>query len=76
MTLRIICEVKNNQVSLTLPADFSHDGKVTVIVDDQIDNKIKKMDLLKAASIDPIFLADIKEIQDHFDIIDSDSLES
>jgi len=76
MTLRIICEVKNNQVSLTLPADFSHDGKVTVIVDDQIDNKIKKMDLLKAASIDPIFLADIKEIQDDFDIIDSDSLES
>ena len=76
MTLRIICEVKNNQVSLTLPADFSHDGKVTVIVDDQIDNKTKKMDLLKAASIDPIFLADIKEIQDDFDIIDSDSLDS
>ena len=76
MTLRIICEVKNNQVSLTLPADFSHDGKVTVIVDDQIDNKTKKMDLLKAASVDPIFLADIKEIQDDFDIIDSDSLES
>ena len=76
MTLRIICEVKNNQVSLTLPADFSHDGKVTVIVDDQIDNKTKKMDLLKAASVDPIFLADIKEIHDDFDIIDSDSLDS
>jgi hypothetical protein len=76
MTLRIICEVKNNQVSLTLPADFSHDGKVTVIVNDQIDNKTKKLDLLKAASVDPIFLADIKEIHDDFDIIDSDSLES
>ena len=76
MTLRIICEVKNNQVSLTLPADFSHDGRVTVIVDDQIDNKTKKMDLLKAASIDPIFLADIKEIHDDFDVIDSDSLDS
>ena len=30
MTFRIICEVKNNQVTLTLPADFSHDGTVTV----------------------------------------------
>ena len=76
MTLRIICEVKNNQVSLTLPADFSHDGKVTVIVDDQIDAKTKKLDLLKAASIDPLFLADINEVHDDFDAIDSDSLKS
>ena len=76
MTLRIICEVKNNQVSLTLPADFSHDGKVIVIVNDQTDTKSQKMDLLKAASVDPLFLADIKEIQDDFDAIDSDSLES
>lgn len=47
-----------------------------MIVNDQTDTKSQKMDLLKAASVDPLFLADIKEIQDDFDAIDSDSLES
>jgi len=76
MTLRIICEVKNNQVSLTLPADFSHDGKVTVTVNDHGDSNMRKLDLLKTASLDPLFLADINEIDDDFDAIDSDSLKS
>jgi hypothetical protein len=49
---------------------------VTVIVDDQINAKTKKIDLLKAASIDPLFLADINEVHDDFDAIDSDSLKS
>jgi hypothetical protein len=74
MTFRIICEVKNNQVTLTLPADFSHDGTVTVLVNDQVDSKSKKLELLKSASLDPLFLADIKEIHDDFDAIDAESL--
>jgi hypothetical protein len=33
-------------------------------------NKIKKMDAMKQASNDPLFLSDLKEIKDDFDAVD------
>lgn len=74
MTYRIVCSVNNNQVTVTLPPDFSDKKQVTVYVDDQVDTKALKLELLKAASNDPLFLADIKEIHDDFDSIDSETL--
>jgi hypothetical protein len=74
MTYRIVCPVNNNQVIVTLPPDFSDKKQVTVYVDDQVDTKTRKLDLLKAASNDLLFLADIKEIHDDFDSIDSETL--
>jgi len=47
---------------------------VTVLVNDQVDSKSKKLELLKSASLDPLFLADINEIHDDFDAIDAESL--
>ncbi|MEI8202716.1 MAG: hypothetical protein WCH34_06865 [Bacteroidota bacterium] len=74
MTYRQVCSVKNNQIIVTLPADFSNKKQVTVIVDDQVDTKAHKLDQLKAASTDPLFLADIKEIHQDFDPIENETL--
>jgi hypothetical protein len=43
-------------------------------VDDQVDNKAKKLEMMKIASNDPLFLADIKEVHDDFDSIENESL--
>jgi hypothetical protein len=74
MTYRIVCPVNNNQIVVTLPPDFSNKKHVTVYVDDQVDIKAQKIEMLKIASNDPLFLADIKEISDDFDSIDNETL--
>jgi hypothetical protein len=67
MTYKIVCPVKNNQVILTLPPNFRNKKEVTIYVDDQIDVKSQKLDALKMAAKDPLFLADIHEINVDFD---------
>ncbi len=62
MTFKMVCPVNDNQVIVNLPPDFSNKKQVTVYVDDQVDVKSAKLELLKMASNDPLFLADIKEI--------------
>ncbi|HCN83791.1 MAG TPA: hypothetical protein DIT07_09240, partial [Sphingobacteriaceae bacterium] len=51
----------------TLPPDFINKKQVTIYVDDQVDSRSQKLESLKMASNDPLFLADIKEIQQDFD---------
>jgi hypothetical protein len=74
MTYRQVCSVNNNQVIVTLPPNFSNKKQVTVVVDDQIDTKAQKIEQLKQAVNDPLFLADIKEIHQDFDTIDGETL--
>lgn len=74
MTYKIICPVRNNQIVVTLPPDFTDKGQVLVVVNDQVETKAQKLELLKTASKDPLFLSDIKEIQDDFDALDNERL--
>ncbi len=74
MTYKIICPVKNNQVIVTLPPDFINKRQVTIYVDDQVDVRSQKLEALRKASNDPLFLADIKEIKEDFDSIDHETL--
>ena len=74
MILRQICEVQNNQLSITLPADFKDKQKVLVIVDDAPSIHTQKKQLMKKAINDQLFLADIKEINDDFDAIEKSNL--
>lgn len=43
-------------------------------VDDQVDSRLQKLEALKKASNDTIFLADIQEIKNDFDYIDHETL--
>lgn len=74
MTYKIVCPVKNNQIILTLPPDFRDKKQVVVYVDDQIDVKSQKLDELKMAAKDPLFLPDIQEIHADFDSIEHETL--
>ena len=61
MTYKQVCKVTNKQ-------------QVTVVIDDVIDTKAQKLEQLKAALNDPLFLADIKEVQNDFDAVDHETL--
>jgi uncharacterized protein (DUF427 family) len=74
MTYKQICTVKNNQVIITLPPNFENKKQVTVVIDDVIDSRAQKLQLLKEASDDPLFLADVDEIQRDFDASDDETL--
>lgn len=74
MTYRLVCAVNDNQITVTLPPGFGDKTQVTVVVDDFVDSKASKMEMLKNASKDTLFLSDIKEIHEDFDSIDHESL--
>jgi hypothetical protein len=74
MTYRKVYSVENNKVIINLPDDFKGKKQVLIVVDDLADTKEQKLELMKQASKDPLFLADIKEIQDDFDSIDHENL--
>ena len=74
MTYKKICSIQNNQIILTLPPDFSNKKQVTVIVDDEIDVNIKKIELMKQAAEDPLFLEDMNEVNKDFSLIDHETL--
>jgi hypothetical protein len=70
MTIRQVCDIKNNQLIINLPEDFRNKKSVFVTVEDSVDKYSEKMLLLKKAATDPLFIADIKEIKDDFKTID------
>lgn len=74
MTNKVVCPVKDNQVILTLPPDFKNRKEVTVFIDDQVDTKALKLEALMVASNDPLFLTDIKEVQEDFNLIDHETI--
>ena len=61
MTYKQVCKVTKKQ-------------QVTVAIEDVIDTKAQKLEQLKAALNDPLFLADIKEVQNDFDAVDHETL--
>ena len=61
MSYKQVCKVTKKQ-------------QVTVVIDDVIDTKAQKLEQLKAVLNDPLFLADIKEVQNDFDAVDHETL--
>ncbi|MEI6817190.1 MAG: hypothetical protein WCL14_11305 [Bacteroidota bacterium] len=72
MTYRKVCLVEDNKVIINLPDDFKGMKQVVVVVDDMTDTMLQKLELMKKAAKDNLFLEDIREIQDDFDSIDRD----
>ena len=60
-----------SQLTINLPENFRIKKYVLVMLDDSVDSKATKVDLMKMASNDPLFLADIADISRDFKDVDS-----
>lgn len=71
MTVRQKYRIKGDQLIIELPEELKSSGKeVIVTIEDVSDSKITKIELMKKAANDPLFLKDIKEIAIEFEISD------
>jgi hypothetical protein len=60
MTFEKIYEINNNELTIKLPKKFRSVKKIRVIVEEAENERTKKIQLLKKASTDPLFNADIE----------------
>ena len=74
MTVRQVYNISNNQLVIELPEKFKGKEKVMVTLDDHVDSKVEKLSILQKASEDPLFISDIKEINDDFGAIENETL--
>lgn len=72
MTVRRLYNIRNNQVIIDLPDNFKGKQKVMVTLEDHVDSKAEKLAMLQKASKDPLFIADIKEVNDDFGAFEKD----
>ena len=66
-------QVDNQRITLDLPASF-RSKRVTVVVEDIADERAAKLNLMREASTDLLYLADMQEVQADFQAIDGESL--
>lgn len=74
MTLKKVYQITGSELVIHLPDTFRDKKKVLVVIDDSIDTVDKKLDLLKKAAFDPVFLKDVKEISEDFAAVENESL--
>lgn len=74
MALKQIYDIHDNQLIINLPESFKNKKRVLVIVDDIVDEATEKLLLMKQAAADPLFLADIQEVQEDFDGVDPETI--
>ena len=72
MTLKQICNVKDNRLIINLPQSFKEGRRVMVIIDDELNVREDKMVLMQKAAKDPLYLADMAEVEEDFDFADSE----
>jgi hypothetical protein len=72
MIIKQICSVKDNRLIINLPKTFKEGKQVLVIIDDDLNLRADKIALMQKASSDPLYLADLAEIEEDFDFADSE----
>ncbi len=71
MTVRQKYRINGDQLIIELPEELKSSGKeIIVTIEDISDSKINKIELMKKAANDPLFLKDIEEIAVDFEISD------
>lgn len=73
MLVKQIYKTNNkSQLLINIPESFRKKKHLLVVLDDSVDSKTDKMDLMRKASKDPLFLADIEEVSKDFGNTDSE----
>lgn len=66
MTFEKTYDLKNNELTIKLPKKVKSIKKVRVIIEEALTDREKKLRLLKQASSDPLFNADIEAVTEDF----------
>jgi len=75
MRYRQIYEVPaDKKIIIKLPQTFNNKKKILVILDDSVDTQTKKLEQLRNAPNDPLFIADMEEVEKDFNSVDSETL--
>ena len=74
MTASQVYSINNNQIIIDLPEKFRGKEKLLITIDDHVETKSEKLLKLKDAQNDPLFLADIKEIEKDFEAIENNEI--
>ncbi|HKK81124.1 MAG TPA: hypothetical protein VJ909_02675 [Prolixibacteraceae bacterium] len=74
MTFEKTYVIKNNELKIKLPKKFRSVKKVRVVVEEAESERSRKIQLLKKASTDPLFNADIEEIKSDFRYSDNEQI--
>jgi hypothetical protein len=74
MTFEKTYVIKNNELTIKLPKNFSSVNKVRVFIEEVENERFKKIQLLKKASTDPLFNSDIEEIKNDFRNSDKEAI--
>lgn len=73
MTWKKIVRVSDQQIILDLPDSFQQ-KRVMIVVEDIADERADKIKLMRDAANDPLYLADMQEVQADFRAIDGETL--
>lgn len=66
-------KVTDNKLVITLPPGFK-DKEVVVTIDDMPNGQKDKLLLMRQAAQDPLYLADLNEVNDDFKTIDHETI--
>ena len=73
MIVKQVYTIKNKSyLMISLPENFRTKKQILVVLDDSVDNRTAKLDLMKKACKDPLFIADIDAVSKDFKHIDND----
>ena len=73
MKVTQVYEVSNNQIVILLPDSFKNQKSVRVTLENTMSRK-EKLSILRSASNDPMFLADIQSVQSDFEGVEFENL--
>ena len=73
MVYRKVYKVTNGSLNITIPPAFK-DKQVVVTIDDAPVSQKDKLSLMEKAANDPLYLADLNEVNDDFKGIDHETL--
>ena len=74
MTASQVYSTNNNQIIIDLPEKFRGKEKLLITIDDHVETKSEKLIKMKNAQNDPLFLADIKEVEKDFEAIENNEI--
>lgn len=68
---RIYTVPENNQLVISLPKEYASLKKVLVTINEISDDVVAKIELMKSATTDQLFLNDLNEIHREFDAVET-----